>query len=122
MSDAGYSTYEVRVRAVGAVMRGLPVTHVADAFDVSPRTLHRWLKRHEENGDDGLERQPGSGRPRKLEELDEDELRAIVLEPASVFGFETDLWTVRRLHQVIRVEYGVVVSRDTIWRQGQRAL
>lgn len=117
MSEEGYSTYEVRGRAVKAVERGWPVERAADAFGISRRTLHRWLARYKDHGDEGLRRKAGSGRPRKLEELGEDELRAIVLQPASDFGFETDLWTVGRLHLVIRDSYHVVISRDTIWRR-----
>jgi len=106
---------------VDALMRGLPVGEVADAYGVDRTTLYRWRRRYEGNGTCGLERRPGSGRPRKLQELDEQELRAIVLEPASVFGYETDLWTVGRLHQVLEVEHRVHVSRDTVWRRLREA-
>jgi hypothetical protein len=44
-------------------------------------------------------------------------LNDVVLEPASHFGFETDLWTVGRLRQVIRDHYGVTLSEDTVWRR-----
>lgn len=121
MSEGGYSTYEVRLRAVAAVRRGLPVTHVAEAFQVDRRTVHRWVARYHTQGEKGLKRRLGSGRPRKLEEFDECELREIVLQPASDFGYETDLWTVARLHQVIRQDYGVRVSRDTVWRRLREA-
>ena len=121
MSGEGYSTFDVRIRAVQAVERGWAVAQAADAFGVTRRTLHRWLNRYEENGEDGLQRRPGSGRPRKLNELDEAELRAIVLRPASAFGYESDLWTVGRLHRVIHEEYHVAVSRDTIWRRLREA-
>jgi transposase len=56
-----------------------------------------------------------------LEELDEGELRALVLRPASAFGYETDLWTVGRLHRVIEEQYQVAVSRDTVWRRLREA-
>ena len=79
MSGEGYSSFDVRIRAVLAVERGWAVGDAADAFGITRRTLHRWLRRYEKNGEDGLERRPGSGRPRKLDELDEDELRGIVL-------------------------------------------
>jgi transposase len=59
----------------------------------------------------------GSGRPRKLQQLTESELRAIILKPASAFGFETDLWTVGRLRRVIHDEFRVVVSKNTVWRR-----
>ena len=121
MSEEGYSTFEVRVLAVQAVQRGWTVCDTADAFGITRQTLHRWLNRHEENGEEGLARKPGSGRPRKLEELDENELRIIVLQAASAFGYETDLWTVGRLHRVIQERYHVAVSRDTVWRRLREA-
>jgi transposase len=121
MSEEGYSTFEIRCRAVLAVERGWAVGEAADAFGVSRRTLHRWLGRYQENGEGGLERKPGSGRPRKLEDLDETQIRAIVLRPASAFGYETDLWTVGRLHRVIEEQHQLVISRDTVWRRLREA-
>src|SRR6516225_7351456 len=97
MSQGGYSSFDLRVRAVDAVLHGMPVGDVADAYRVDRTTLFRWVTRYRIRGTNGLQRHPGSGRPRLLEELDEAALRRIVLEPASVFGFETDLWTVGRL-------------------------
>jgi len=86
MGEGNYSTVEVRILAVQAVGRGWAVGDTADAYGVTRQTLHRWLNRYEKNGEAGLARRPGSGRPRKLEELDEGELRAIVLQPATTFG------------------------------------
>jgi len=121
MGEQGYSTYEMRCRAAHAVLRGMPNGAVADAYGVNRGTLYRWMKRLEQNGEDGLERVSGSGRPRKLQELNEQELRGIVLKPASAFGYETDLWTVGRLHRVITEHYETDVSRDTIWRRLREA-
>lgn len=105
------------MRAVEAVERGLAVGQVADAFDVDRTTLFRWVQRYQTNGEDGLQRRPVSGRPRLLEDVDEDDLRKIVMFPASDFGYETDLWTVGRLRQVIEDVCEVRVSRDTLWRR-----
>src|SRR5262245_34462968 len=63
MRDAKYSTYELRVRAVQAAQAGMPVTPVAQAYQVNRATVHRWLARVEAGGPDGLRRSPGSGRP-----------------------------------------------------------
>lgn len=121
MGENGYSTLEVRLRAVQAVQRGWTICDAAGAFGVSRRTLHRWLDRYGENGEAALQRRSGSGRPRILEQLGEQELRSIVLRPASVFGYETDLWTVGRLHRVIHENYKIAVSRDTVWRRLREA-
>ncbi len=121
MDEEGYSTLEVRSRAVRAVLRGRSIADVADAYDTDRSTVFRWVRRYQQEGDDGLQRRPGSGRPRKLQELEEDELQELVLRPASDFGYETDLWTVGRLHGVICKEYHVVISKDTVWRRLREA-
>src|ERR1700683_5054723 len=92
-----YSTYEVRTRAIEAMLRDVPVGKVADAYDVDRTTLFRWMSRFQNTGYAGLERKKGSGRPSILGDLEEGDLRQIVLLPASDFGFETDFWTVGRV-------------------------
>jgi transposase len=121
MREDGYSTLEIRIRAVQAVGRGISVESTAKAFGVARQTLHRWLARYRADADFGLSRKAGSGRPRKLEELSEMELRSIVLQPASKFGFETDLWTVTRLHSVIVDRFQLSISNDTVWRRLREA-
>lgn len=121
MSQGGYSTLEMRSRAVLAVERGQAVGQVAEAYGINRTTLFRWVRRFGIEGSRGLERRVGSGRPRLLTALDMEAVNDIVLEPASVFGFETDLWTVGRLRRVIREQYGVTVSPDTVWRRLREA-
>lgn len=117
MSQGRYSTLDMRSRAALAIEGGQPVGQVAKAYDVDRTTVFRWIQRYTTAGPHGLERQAGSGRPRLLTAFDMEALNDIVLEPASLFGFETDLWTVGRLRQVIREQYGVTVSPDTVWRR-----
>lgn len=122
MEGAGYSTYEVRLRAVKAVCDGMPVVDVAQAYRVDRTTVHRWLARYNAaQGEIGLRRRPVSGRPRKLSEWSKQDWWQIVLKPASEFGYETDFWTVRRLHQVIRDQGDAAVSTYTIWRRLREA-
>jgi len=116
-SDSTFSTYEIRVRAVEAVQRGMLKQHVASAYGVDRTTLYRWLEKFDESGYDGLLRKDGSGRPRILEEISETDLTNIVLTSALQFGFESDLWTVGRLHLVIAEKFHVEVSKNTIWRR-----
>jgi transposase len=117
MEGQGYSTLEVRVRAVNAVREGISVSQAALAYGVDRTTLHRWLRRHADEGDAGLQRRPVSGRPRKLQSTTDYNLKRIVLAPASRFGFETDLWTVGRVHAVLVDRFNEDVSEDTVWRR-----
>ena len=114
LNQGRYSTLDVRVRAVEAVSRGLPIGAVADAFGTDRTTLYRWVTRSKTIG---LLRKEGSGRPRLLEDLDKKALWRIVLKPATTFGFETDLWTIGRLHRVVQEKYKTTISHDTIWRR-----
>lgn len=117
MATDGYSTLDVRIRAVKAVCRGMPIGDVANAFGINRSTVFRWARRHSDKGELGLLRRSGSGRPRKLQAVGIDQYWDIILEPASYFGFETDLWTVARVQQIVSQEYGVLVSKNTIWRR-----
>jgi len=117
MCQGRYSTFDVRIRAVEAVKRGLTVGQVADAFSVNRTTLFRWVQRYHSNGEDGLQRKPVSGRPRLLDELDEEVFRKIIMCPASEFGYETDLWTVGRLQAVLAELGEVTLSKNTVWRR-----
>ena len=104
MKVAKYSTYEMRVRAVQAVKNGQPVSQVAKSYRTNASTIYRWIKKYDETGsEEGLVRKPGSGRPRKLKEIDPDQLKDIILQPASNFGYETDFWTCKRLRDVLTV-------------------
>lgn len=107
----------MRSRAVEAVTAGQAIGQVADCFRVNRTTLFRWLRRFATDGMRGLQRRVGSGRPRLLAAFDMDDVNDIVLEPASRFGFETDLWTVGRLRQVIKERHGIELSPDTVWRR-----
>ena len=121
MSEGSHLPTTVRERAVEAARNGIPKSIVAQAYGVSRLTIYRWLDRFAQDGSDGLERKPGSGRPRKLTELDGRQLWKIVLQPATRFGYETDLWTVTRVHQVVQEKLEVAVSQDTIWRRLREA-
>jgi transposase len=115
---SGYSTLERRRLAVRAVVHdGLSITEVAAAHCTDRATVHRWLARFRAEGEAGLQRRSVPGRPRKIEGFDKKVLLAMVLSPASQYGFETDFWTTRRLMQIIRTEFGVTVSKQTVMRR-----
>jgi transposase len=100
----------------------MPVSHVAEAYQVDRTTLYRWRVRFDRaGGAQGLLRDPGSGRPRKLQNWAPEQWREVVLQPASVFGFETDFWTAKRLHQVVTEQFAAAVSLRTILRRLQEA-
>ena len=117
MKSSKNSTFDIRVRAVASCLDGLPAQKAAEAYRVHRTTIHRWISDYKNaDGNIGLKRKAVSGRPRKLEHVDEDSFRLLVLTPATVFGYETDLWTCNRIQQTIQKVLQTKVSRWTIWR------
>ncbi len=114
-------TADMRRRAVDAVMDGMTQAAVAAAYGVDRKTVSRWVGNFCEGGNDALLRRNGSGRPRCLEDVTEEELLKIILPGALRFGFETDLWTVGRVRRVIMDEFRVAVSKSTIRRRLREA-
>ena len=41
-----YSTFDIRLRAVEVVERGIPRVHVASAYGIDRSTLYRWLENY----------------------------------------------------------------------------
>jgi len=117
MSESTSSSHDIRVRALESFRKGISAINIAKVFQVHRATVHRWIARYKDEGDSGLVRKPVSGRPRKLESLDELGLGSIVLNPASKFGYETDFWTCGRLLQVIKKQFKIEMSKWTIWRR-----
>lgn len=118
MEAAIYSTYDIRIRAVKAVLGGLSVANTATAYQVNRSTVQRWVKRYENEGsNNGLIRIPVSGRPRLFAEIDDRDLMSVVLKPASAFGYETDFWTCGRLCYVFHKAFGIKSSKWTTWRR-----
>ena len=117
MSDGTHLTTEVRARAVQAVGAGMSITSVARAYGVDRKTVSRWVAKYLVQGKEALCRQAGSGRPRQLAELREDDLRRLVLHGPLAFGFETDLWTTGRLRRVIHEVFDIWLSKSTVWRR-----
>ena len=98
-------------------MEGMTKTAVAAVYGVDRKTVTRWVSKFREGGGDALLRKAGSGRPRRLKELTEEELLTIILAGATAYGFETDLWTVGRVRRVIIDEFRMPLSKSTVRRR-----
>src|SRR5262249_28472837 len=121
MNQGKYATLDMRSRAVLAVAGGQPRSPVAEAYRGKRPTWLRWVRRCATAGRRGRQRRSGRGRPRLLAALDREALNAIVWEPASPFGFETDVGTVERRRQGIRAPYGRTVSPHPVRRRRRDA-
>lgn len=107
------SELEARRRtAVEKLQRGWTQAEVADFLGVHPITVAKWSIRHRREGIAGLAAKPTPGRPRFLTRIQERTVLGWLADKPSAHGFRTDLWTARRVADLIRRRFGVEYHPD----------
>lgn len=98
--------------AVQRVLEGRPAAEVARFLDVHERTVRRWFKSYESQGEQGLAAKPQPGpRPKLTEQQEAEILCWFSRNPTEVeFGFPTELWTGVRVAQLIEQRMSVKMN------------
>jgi transposase len=93
--------------AIRKIIDGYSVEEVAEFLDVDARSVRRWWDTFRRKGAAGLAARSVRGRPEKLNRTQEKIVLRWLAEPATDFGFTTELWTAGRLAQLIRQEWKI---------------
>jgi transposase len=102
------SELEARRRlAVDKVRHGWTQARVADFLGVHVVTVAKWMTHHRAQGDSGLSAKATPGRPRFLTPVQERAVLRWLADAPTAHGFRTDLWTARRVAELIRRRFGV---------------
>lgn len=102
------SEAEARRRlAVARVNQGWTQKDAAAFLGVSTRAVGKWMAAYRASGDDGLKGKPHPGAKPKLSARQERSVLAWLAKSPKAFGYKTELWTTRRLAEVIETRYGV---------------
>jgi transposase len=96
--------------AVDRVNAGYSQTQVARILKVAPRSVRRWIHAFREGGDDALKARPRSGPPCKLTPEQTQTVLGWFRQSPLEFGFITELWTARRVAQLIRQHFDVSIN------------
>ena len=96
-----------RIAAVRRVDEGWAQKDVAAFLGVHPVTVAKWVARHRADGNNGLKAKPTPGRPRFLTGDQERKVLGWLNESPTRHGFRTDLWTARRVAELIHTKFGV---------------
>jgi transposase len=105
-----------RVRAGRMLLKGKTPVQVAAAVGAPRQTVYRWLDVLNDGGIDALRVINKGGRPAQLDGAQYDELRQVLLDGPQAAGFDTDLWTLKRVREAIRRRFGVQFSEVHVWR------
>ena len=95
---------------------GKGVNEVARLVQVSPSSVSRWKAMKAQAGEAGLKAKPHPGRGCQLSPQDKDQLKQLLLQGPQAAGFDSALWTCRRVAQVIAQTFGVSYHPDHVGR------
>lgn len=76
----------------------------------------RWRDARTTGGAEALKVRRTPGRPPKLTDRQKRQLVKLLLRGPAAQGYRTDLWTTRRIAEVIAPEFGVSYHRDHVGR------
>ncbi len=107
-SKGSAAELEARRRlAVTRVNQGWKQKEVAAFLGVSLKAVSNWMAAYRTAGQDGLKGKPHPGPKPKLSRRRELSVLAWVAKSPKAFGYQRDLWTTRRLAEVIAKRFGV---------------
>ena len=103
-----------RRHAVSLLHQGESPTLVARILGVHRVTLYRWLRQEQQPG--GLAAKPHHGQTPHLSDPQLHQLERLLLQGAKAHGWPNDLWTTRRIADLIRRRFGVTYHPDHVGR------
>jgi transposase len=104
-----------RRRAVALLDQGMKAAQVAKAVGVSRASVSRWKDCYQEGGEQALAAQPHPGRRPRLTARQRDRLARLLLHGPGALGYPTELWTLRRVAEVVQHNFGVHYHPGYVW-------
>lgn len=96
-----------RLRAWELWQQGWKQKDIVRALGVSKGAVSQWLKRGKTEGKPALRRHPAPGAQPKLSAEHLAALPSLLNQGAEAFGFRGQVWTGRRVAEVIKRQFGV---------------
>ena len=105
-----------RLRAGRLLLAGKSPPEVARLVEAPRQTVYRWREVLNAGGSDALREMNKGGRPAQLGAAELSKLYVALLEGPEANGFDTPLWTLKRVRLLIEREFGVRYSEVHVWR------
>ncbi len=105
-----------RRQAIRLLKAGKNLSAVARTVSASVSSVFRWYQTYRKKGLHGLRPQPTPGRPPKLSPSQKKRLVTWLAKGPLAAGYRTDLWTLKRVAQLIRKQFGVAYHPCHIWK------
>jgi transposase len=109
-----------RCQAVRLLKQGRTYRSVAEKLNASLSSVVRWYQAYRKKGRSGLKARPNTGRPPLLLERQKKSLVQILVKGPLEAGYSTDLWTLKRIGQVVRKNFRVNYCVSNLWNLMER--
>jgi transposase len=96
-----------RFESFRLLKKGLSEAEVARQLGVHRQSVNRWATQIEEQGREGLRKAGRAGRKSRLSEADLKRLESGLKRGPQALGYETNLWTLERVAELIERDCGV---------------
>jgi transposase len=103
-----------RQRAINMIKEGRKKARVAEELNVSRAAVTVWWNKYSDKSGNGIAKKPRPGRPPKVQQEKIATLPELLKKGAVAYGYSTDLWTTKRVAELIKREFGVSYDRDHI--------
>jgi transposase len=107
---------ERRKRAWALKQQGWKQQDIAAALGVSEGAVSQWMKRAREGGEEALKRRPPPGVRPRLTAEQRAQVPALLARGAEAYGLRGNVWTARRVAEVLRRTFGVAYHPDHVSR------
>jgi len=105
-----------RRQAAKLFKNGLSQADVSRFLRVSRQSVSRWFEQWRQGGLRALKRSPSTGRPARQSPAELRQVERALLRGARAQGYPTELWTLRRVAEVIERTTGVAYHQGHVWR------
>jgi transposase len=114
-SGTGKQLETRRRHSIALLQAGVSYQEVARQVGSTVSSVVRWNQAHRRDEWNGLRGRPIPGRPCRLSAAQQEQLKRVLLRGAEAAGYRTELWTLKRIGEVIRKRLGVRYGPVGVW-------
>lgn len=107
---------KIRLKAAKLFEKNKSQAEVARKFKVTPAAVNYWHKAWEKLGIKGLKSKGHPGFESKLTEEKRVLFKKAILKGPEAYGYQTNLWTLSRLAEVMKKATGVKFKHNRTWQ------
>jgi len=104
-----------RMRAMTLLDQGRSQSDVARHLGVTPAAVSQWVKARREGGEEALRAKPHPGPTPRLNDRQLKQLEKRLVRGPRKHGYPSELWTLKRVAEVIEKHFGVTYDPSGVW-------